>query len=125
MSVLHRWTALGFVAALTACGPDLGLEGNVPLESAATQPPKPIVQQTVLAEPAETSLELPAGGVRLGEQIWLPTAAAYSLADESVRPVGTAGAASIYALHWDAPPYELLLVRRDDGRYQALAPVIH
>lgn len=110
------------VAVIAGCE-DLGLPGeNIPLEIARTAPPKPLEEQAVRLAPTPVP-GIPEGGVSVGEQVFTPTATEYTLADADVTRIGEAGGAAIFALRWDASPYDYVLVRLPSGRYARLDPL--
>lgn len=119
-----RSAALAFaVLALVACQ-DMGVQKaeNLPLEVARTQGPKPLVQQTmqISREPPTDEADEP---IQIAGQWWQTSAAVYALPVANVRPVGSAGAVIFYALAWDSPPYDRLLVQERPGAWRELLEV--
>lgn len=108
---------------LSACE-DLGVTNaqNLPLEIARTQPPAPLVEQTVQIgpEPPPPAAEQP---LQIAGQWWQASATEYTLPQQAVQPVASNAGLVFYALAWDAPPFDRLLVEAGPGAWREFLAV--
>lgn len=108
---------------LAACE-DLGVTNaqNLPLEVARTQPPPPLVEQTLQIgpEPPPAATEQP---LQIAGQWWQASATEYALPQRAVQPVGSNAGMVFYALAWDAPPFDRLLVEAQPGSWREFLAV--
>ena len=108
---------LALTALLVAgCGPDLGLEGTVPLEEARQAPPSELVAM-VHAPPPVADEQIVVNG-----RLWVPWGLPVEMASDALRSVGSAHGTTVHARWWDRSPYDALFARHD-GAWQGYAPV--
>lgn len=121
---------LGMALALVGCR-DMGLEGNAPLVEAEQAPPSDLVVAVHEAEVQRQELIVEG-------RLWVPSGLPWTLAEDGLRPVGSAGGATVYARSWDEAPYDELFTRLPrrtpeagapieiarDARWQGYAPVL-
>ncbi len=116
--------ALAAVLALGACK-DLGVRGasNTPLAVARVHPPVFWSYQAVnLAQ--RKAYEGRTGDVfALGSQQFIVQYPEYAGPRSALVPVGSENGAQVYALRWDAPPYDELFVAPDPNRLQQAVPL--
>lgn len=119
---VNRWSApLG--AALVLCGcNDIPMGGrNVPEAEARSAPVYHVVASSAEAR-AQPGLPLP--DVRLGGQAFTASGGTLDVPDRFLRSAGAVEGRVFYALTWDTPPHDRLLVAQPDGRWQEYLPVV-
>ena len=113
---MRRFTLLLATLTLVGCGPNLGLEGNIPLEEAESMTPSDLVaavHEDVRVEPAEVIMD---------GRLWVPWGAPTG-EDQGLRSVGSNQGRTVYAFSWDRAPLDALFVPTAYG-WQEYAPVI-
>lgn len=106
MRTAARCVATAAIAAVALSGCNTKGE-NLPVDIAKYQPPKLLLAETARLLPRP---EIPTRVVGVAGDLWMPTATEYELPARAVQPVGTAEGLDFYALAWDEPPYDRLLV---------------
>ena len=118
--------ALAVVLALGGCK-DMGVRGaaNVPLGIARTQPPVMWAYQAVSLAPGQRkAYEGRTGDVfALGGQQFIVQYPEFAGTRSLLVPVGSENGAAVYALRWDAPPFDRVYVAPDPNRLQVAEPL--
>lgn len=112
---------IALVTLATGCGPDLGLDDNIPADEAAMKEPKPLVVATLRAEAPDRPEPFD-----FGDRGWVPNAMPRRgpLPQSTLTSVGSAGDRTLLAARWDAPPYDRIFVRTADGALQEFVPLL-
>lgn len=119
------WGAAVAVLALSGCK-DLGVrEGaNTPVQLARTKPAVLWAYQAV--NPAQRKAYEGRTGDRfsLGDQAFIVEFPEFAGSPAQLKPVGSAAGATLYALRWDDPPFDGLVVAVTPTKWQVATPLI-
>ncbi len=90
---------------------------NQPLEQADSELALPLLEQTARIEPTPPP-GIPAA-IEVDSTTWVPSATSFeNVTEADLTSVGSVQGQTVYALKWDAAPYDRLLTRTPDGRFQ-------
>lgn len=102
----RRLVGVVALAVLAVAGCEESKTQLLPLEAAKYKPPKSVAEQTVPPAP-EPVAERP---IEVAGRLYQPWAAEHQLPERNLRQVGTVEGRPVYALAWDDPPYDRLLI---------------
>lgn len=112
---------IALFALASGCGPDLGLEGNLPADEAAMKEPKPLVLATLRAEAPDRP-----EAFDFDDRRWVPHAMPWRgpVLPSTLTSVGSTEGGTLLVARWDAPPYDRIFIRTADGGLQEFVPLL-
>lgn len=128
---MGRAARLGVLAvgafALAACGRNMGARGTkvVALDQARTAPVQYWAYQETNVQQPKPNEARTDQTFKLGDQTFVIGYENFQGPMTMLRQVGSTAGATVYALSWDQPPYDMLVVGSQPDRMQVAEDVFH